>query len=1280
MYPIVTRARARRLSVLDTDSRPGTPQLDLAPERGAASPRPTRRTRLNSSTIDPHTPIRATRASVARGETPDPSTPVSVKRTTRTPAKATRSVKKQLTLKEETAEEAEDRVDNTTPAETNQQNQTALTEEDVPSMEPTNEIYSKKLDTKTIQENQTAFTENDAPLMESPNEKLPKNTSENKNLALKNVASEGNDSVFIASNEKRFDSPDLMEVGDSRNEKETNNVEETNSSTIDPRSPIVATTASVARGETPDPSTPGSTRTPAKATRSIKKQLTLKEETAEEAEDGVDNTTPTETNQTALTGENVPSMEPTNEILQKNQTPLREHVSLMQSPNEVSEANDSVFIASNEKSFDGPDLMEVDDSCNEKETNNEHVSLKESPKEIVPKSTSENKNHSLKNVASEANDSVFIASNEKSFDSLDLMEVDDSCDEKETNNVEVDRASAPVVTDIKRLSNLSPGIMSRIVRSPKEEKKKSVGFLSNNDGTESEKMRFPKTPGRDKPLIYTTPTLKHETPLKSSILCKGRTSSTPLNKYESGDSEIKLAPLEIDAIKSLDQLNAETSTMETIVNAKVAKQPFDFIDNEDDEESLKCEFFDDQAVDAGADYKSGDSMDSSERREINENQISSHGESVGSQDTEETSTENDDEDDSFIVSDYDSDEEKVNALRFSEEEDNFDVETDVKLNLKGSKKRRRIVEPQYSSEEERVELALEQKKIKPNNRRNCSSDTSKLSDAAQSMNGEKSGAETSEAELEASRQMALQALNNSEHLNRTVPRLDATVVDIVSSSDSDSEEKKKRASISIHEVIEPKKEETTTQKSGKSLADEEAALLDRLASNDLRHLADMFNPLQKSRRQSLYTASPELKTKELKLKRRSDRGLGTADEFHPSQSFVELVREQHQNHLERKRKHFSKSFSDFSKDLDDREVCHGPKRLKSSHDTEGQMPLVENTDNEEIPKSSYKKSSSSKYDCPAADAENEEIPKNSYKKASPIENTCDKPVGRSDMKLYSKEVVPQDSMQPKHTPNHDGQPCTSQDALMAPQNCASAGKNMEPAKPAKSMDYYMECCESILQAANKAVFNKKKRITERNVRHEADVALKIGKPYNKALASKPAAAVLPKTLSKKQAPAPKKDVKRLKTTRKGPGSRNCSEMIINPFYFPQPNARSLSQKLKKHSKTKQISSDEENRGRKVTYFRNNAGLVTVQEGTPIKSNIELIQTKAGIICVEPVTPKQKYFQVLDASPKNFRGGFKQETAVGSSNTKYKGSKHASQQPANSAQQSALRFKERFFTH
>ncbi|XP_030559790.1 protein slender lobes-like [Drosophila novamexicana] len=102
--PRVTRARTRRLSVLDTDSRPLTPILDVAADR--ASPRPMRRTRLNSATIDLRTPTRATRLSVARGETPEPATPTltlsSVKRGTRTPAK---SVRKQLPLPEDVIEE-----------------------------------------------------------------------------------------------------------------------------------------------------------------------------------------------------------------------------------------------------------------------------------------------------------------------------------------------------------------------------------------------------------------------------------------------------------------------------------------------------------------------------------------------------------------------------------------------------------------------------------------------------------------------------------------------------------------------------------------------------------------------------------------------------------------------------------------------------------------------------------------------------------------------------------------------------------------------------------------------------------------------------------------------------------------------------------------------------------------------------------------------------------------------------------------------------------------------
>jgi len=86
----------------------GEPPLRLwfSASIGTASPRAARRTRLNSSTVDVRTPTRTRRASLARGETPEPITPSSVKRTARTPAKATRSVRQQLTLTEE-AEEVE---------------------------------------------------------------------------------------------------------------------------------------------------------------------------------------------------------------------------------------------------------------------------------------------------------------------------------------------------------------------------------------------------------------------------------------------------------------------------------------------------------------------------------------------------------------------------------------------------------------------------------------------------------------------------------------------------------------------------------------------------------------------------------------------------------------------------------------------------------------------------------------------------------------------------------------------------------------------------------------------------------------------------------------------------------------------------------------------------------------------------------------------------------------------------------------------------------------------
>lgn len=59
----------------------------------------------------------------------------------------------------------------------------------------------------------------------------------------------------------------------------------------------------------------------------------------------------------------------------------------------------------------------------------------------------------------------------------------------------------------------------------------------------------------------------------------------------------------------------------------------------------------DDEVEVVDDYESGDSMDEDERQEIEENEISDHGESVGSSSSDEDSDDDDDSLDSFIVND-----------------------------------------------------------------------------------------------------------------------------------------------------------------------------------------------------------------------------------------------------------------------------------------------------------------------------------------------------------------------------------------------------------------------------------------------------------------------------------------------------------------------------------------------------------------------------------------------------------------------------------------------------
>ncbi|KAH8318045.1 hypothetical protein KR074_003574 [Drosophila pseudoananassae] len=1343
MYSIATRSRTRRMSLLDTDSRPGTPQLDSAAERGTASPRPTRRTRLNSATMDTRTPTRATRSSVARGETPEPSTPSSVKRTARTPAKATRSVMKQLPLKEETAEEMD-----------------AKQEEPV---ERTGTPVGDRRVTRSM--SQTPPSVNRSPSASPPSQPDSKVSSEEKQTAVSGEQKEEQDKKKIETKEKinnaqftnkfsvRLEKTPLKRASESTPRKDSSeSAKKTKSSDVEivenifPVEKIKALNESSSTAKKSDspaveivdedfpvekikalnessPNLPKVSKKPdhkdTDPEESLKKtddrepeeqphkldEKTLSPElqtpTGEKSEEltGSPSAKKLESNGLATSAPleaKTPIKKEHSEELPKKTTPQKEHSETLpeqlKTEEEVPPAKSQKNVSSEELFLDAEDVPE-------------ELELKSNP----------NKEKEVETDLTAKQPSESVAAKEVTcVESPEPMDVDEAIDD-EVEGVDL--------------------VEETVDGSPKLEQKKSVGFKGGDVDSPDEKTRFPKTPGRDKATINRTNILVPDTPIrtpKPAALSKGRSSSTPIAK----DQLPSKAPSEIDVIKPFSQLESEkkeqlhdTSSTKTAKSPKILKL-FSDEDGEDNDSENECEFVEDQAEEAPGNYQSGDSMDSSIRREMEENEIPSHGESVGSQDTEEGSNgeEEEQENDSFVVSD-DDEEEDLSALCFSnDEEDESEVEAGKKRESKGGKKRSRIVVP--DSSEDSIEMTETK-----HDKSNCLN-ASRLSDAAQKMNNssKNSTTETSETELENSRRKLLNELNKSERLNKTVPRLDVTEIEDNFSTDSDEKPVSKKASLkgiaSVYEVLdsdefeapeevkEPSHKELETSKGNKSIyeveesdesqepeggddksskktsgksSDEEAALLDTLASSDLRHLATMFNPLQKSRRQSLYTASPEVNAKEPKLKRRSDRGLGS-DNFCPSTSFVEMVAERQRL----KRKHLSKSFSGAPEDLEEVELQHDRKRLKNSP-----LKFAEAEKNAEVAAETEKaasdlkraSTSSEEFVDDNSELSEGEIPRKSLKKDD-FKNVS---LRKHAVKESSPEIIPKEekeSGQPlKEDPEvADEQPSTSREALKP------KAKQPESLFKTKTVDYYMEYCDKIFQAANEAAMNQKKQRASMSGTKPGNED-----PEAETVASeKPLSEELPKT-SHKTASIPtkkeakpttiaKKDVKRLQATRQAVG--HAVNLLTGSAATKEP--RSLANKLgaksqmdakkpgKKQKQAKLNSSDEENHNRKVTRFRNNAGYVTVLEGTPAKHSIELIRTKSGIMRVEPSTPKQKYFLEMPDTPRNLQGGFREEPS-GSSGGHLKGKKPGRKQApkpgedkGNSAKQSALRFKERVF--
>ncbi|XP_064536416.1 protein slender lobes-like [Drosophila montana] len=1174
--PRVTRARTRRLSVLDTDTRPLTPILDVTADR--ASPRPMRRTRLNSATIDLRTPTRATRLSVARGETPEPATPTltlsSVKRGTRTPAK---SVRKQLPLPEVVNEE----------------------------------------DSNTKVQVQTKA--------ERDNDKM-------------NVVAEESEAAVVDNR------PLQTQFGTPPDERRV-----TRSMSKTP--PVIGRTVNNTPHQEFDMK-----NSPEEKQNQTKQSIEIATEIVD---------SPVEAQQSMHSDEGVTKESVTT-------TKVGDRSTVMATPKVKVKVKD-ILIGNQE------DMSKVDNEIN---VSNVGVVKNNDADGIIAKPI-EDKQEIKK--SADITDKPFTTDGDISMNQLDVPPESD------------DTGTHAHVTEDVRLPDLTPNIKTRLVEQKQSEPMKSVGFNSNSQVDEPNKQKYPKTPARvSTPAgdIYSLADRKAkgevrdkgETPLKPLIL-KGRSSSTPLAKLEpllsqaNASSEPNPPPPQIDMIKPLSALEDKEMNVKTAKEKPTRRLVSEDEDEEEDEyeDRSVCEFFANE-VEVVNNYQSGDSMDSSVRHEIEENEIPHDGESVGSQDTiDDHSDDSADEKMSFIVSDNEDDDNNIESLCFSsgsEEEADFEP-----------KKRRRIIVHDSSGDED----PEENKEIKKNyasEEENPTEKSVQMDKNERYMNREAGQLAVEQTDKLSTCEISPELKpNNSDPLNKTAPELgmnldeefqkDAVlaVEEVVSScNESEEQEAKQNTSKSIYEVLDsgeesseneeyacdkptPDDHETTTEdeksNSNENLAnfdespivkeenpisgeekqevvvksvaptsesstfhakqkrEEEAALPDELSSC-LSHLRQMFNPLQKSRRQTLYVQDPHKAVKEPKpkLKRRSEQ---LNSDVNPSQSFIETLAEEKIQRMKRKR--MSKSF------------CGAVDGLDTSVLTEMQNKKAKN--------------------CESAASDNE-----------------------MDVVVEAvKEELP--------TP--------------APMSEAKANDELSVEKVVqpKSRNDYIEYCDTLIRAANEAKLEEKKQRIAAGKKQKSrlyDATL----PTCVADSANAASVVAAATKSVSDKPTKiKKNVKRLQATKQAikramqllaPDAANKEPQSLARKLSPQPDINAKSVKSKHQTKTNKKkptaiqvspvkSSDEENH-HIPKRIKTSAGYVTVMSKKERK-RIETFKTSSSIVEVEPCTPTQKYFKEVLASPKP-RHGFKEMPATP------KTSKKKSTSVRNPATEAALRFKREIF--
>ncbi|KAH8307560.1 hypothetical protein KR044_003002 [Drosophila immigrans] len=1171
--PRVTRARTRRLSTLDLDSRPLTPLLvDATVER--ASPRPLRRTRLNSATMDIRTPTRSTRLSVARGETPEPSTPVGLsaaKRANRTPAK---SARKQLSLKEEDWVEVQMNVV-TEVVEADVADSTRNTPSDVDGRRVTRSM-SKTPPAAGRSTNNTP-QQSDINISEEKKEKQTKEVIEDVDtqqaVHQEKLPQYGSDECYIQG---------------------TLSSSESNQNS----------------GNTPN----------------LKLQIKVKNIQMEDSLTGCKTATKIEGG--------APHMN-------------------------FSNAKESITV------------------------NTEDI------KEIT----------------------------KPNVDTVKLYQA--------VTDVSVDQLVLPSPSQKNTDTNVDDVFHDYSIEKEQSFSKKKVVFHDRHATESAAKPKYPKTPAR----ISTPPTdiynlaseskkdisINSETPIKAIIL-KNRNSSTPLAKPESplsmkddsNKSKPNAPPRQIDMIKPRSPL--ATVTVDVMIDKKKLssllsedeseedfKKGEDADDHEDEDVDQQgvCEFVDNE-VEVVDNYQSGDSISSSERREIEENEIPHDGESVGSQDTiYECSEDSSDKKLSFIVSDNEVDNnDNIAALCFSSASDHESDNSYDQI----TKKRRRIIVHNSDSDQEG---AQEESTFTGKNKKElskCKSTDNSINSSQLILNRttEKSSENDRKVDLNITGSidttedvLQLDDLQEGDERSSSVDDNDEvhdlekschfsgiSVCEVLNSSDEKKEvdrdnvaagveplkhipiksefsleennrsimveidlsEVKSQESISeqpiektlklanndktkaleqnsIHEdkdsIPEPGDKKKPICKSTafhNKPNQEDAALLSGLSSCDLSHLQPMFNPLQKSRRQTLYIQGLQMTGSELKpkLKRRSEQ---LNSDVQPSQSFIETLAEE--KGQQSKRKRMSKSF------------CGAPDELNTSAIKEIQSKKPKKM--------------------------NDELSANDTvtKVAQPGESDREKVVSPSVTAKIEQLIL--EGVKPKRQ-----------------------------SEPSKDSGYYLQYCDEIIQAANKAKLEQKKQ------------QLAAGKKLKRGQNSTITLVAATTNSEPNQAPKAKKTIKRLQAGQHAVKHAmhllvpdTVSNETLARKLSPQPDVSNITKvkkpilrkrpKVAKASPTK--SSDEENH-HAIKRIKTSAGYVLMFKD--VKDEIELIKTRSGIVRVEPCTPTQKYFKELPSTPHS-RSGFQEvpDTPKGLKTQLESGGRN--NEGRNPAQESALRFKREMFS-